>query len=104
MRLSRTRSKTTLLMLQFKRGKKVKNELLLIINHDSPAVVEEDLTVEEFQTPKITQTPQKPMLIEEGHPVPAPATNTSASFHIPRMIIPEAHQSVTFDVMTHRPS
>ena len=41
----------------------------------SPAVVEEYLTVEELQTPTITQTPQKPMIIEEGHPVPAPTTN-----------------------------
>ena len=70
----------------------------------SPAVVDEDLTVEELQTPTITQTPKKPMIIEEGHPVPAPTTNTSASFHIPRIIIQEALQSVTFDVMTHLPS
>ena len=70
----------------------------------SPAVVAEDHTVEELQTPTKTQTPQKPMIIEEGHPVPAPTTNTSASFHIPRMITQEVLQSVTFDGMTHRPS
>ena len=43
----------------------------------SPAVVEEYLTIEELQTPTITQTPQKPMIIEEDHPVPAPPINTS---------------------------
>ena len=44
------------------------------------------------------------MIIEEDHPVPAPTINTSASFQILIMITQEALQSVTFDVMTHRPS
>ena len=67
-------------------------------------MVEEDLTVEELQTPTLPRTTQKPMIIERVYPVPTTTINTSAPFHIPRMITQEALQLVTFDVMTHRPS
>ena len=69
----------------------------------SPVAVEEDLTVEELYTPTPKQTHQKPMILEEGHPVPAPTINTIASLNIPRMITKEALQSVTFDVIYQTP-